>query len=168
MQAIIAGYPDAFCITACVCVCYAYFPQESEFSQSLGVSNLSLRNHEVLIIWKWTWEEEDEEAEVTPPSEQYDNSDSLPSNAEAESHSLVFKCVGSTKDGIYQDVLKMAAELEDKGENVPVRVQHEPDNPMHSKAIAFECHIENEWKVIGYVVREALDALHKAQKQSLK
>ena len=57
---------------------------------------------------------------------------------------------------------KMAAELEDKGENVPLRVNHELDNPIDSKAVTFECHIENEWKVIGYVVQKALDALHKA------
>ena len=126
------------------------------------MSNLSLCNHEVLIVWKWTWEEDYGEAEATATSEQEDNSDSLPSDVEAESHSLVFKCIGSTKNSVYQEALKRAAKLQDEGENVPVRVHHEPDNPMDSKAIAFECHIENEWKVIGYVVREALDAIHEA------
>ena len=62
----------------------------------------------------------------------------------------------------YQETLKRATQLQDKGENVPVRVHHEPENPMDSKAIAFECQIENQWKVIGYVVREALDATHRA------
>ena len=41
-------------------------------------------------------------------------------------------------------------------------IHHEPDNPMDSKAIALECQIENQWKVIGYVAREALDATHRA------
>ena len=33
---------------------------------------------------------------------------------------------------------------------------------MDSKAIAFECNLESEWKIIGYIVREALDAVHDA------
>ena len=126
------------------------------------MSNLSLCNDEVLIVWKWSWEEDDGEAETTALSEQEESSESLLSDTEAESHSLVFKCIGSTKESIYQETLKRATQLQDKGENVPVRVHHEPDNPMDSKAIAFECQIENQWKVIGYVVREALDATHRA------
>lgn len=66
------GYPDAFFVTVCACLCpmgvcgkvelFVIFLQESEFSLSLGVSNLSLNNHKVLIVWKWTWE--DDEAEI--------------------------------------------------------------------------------------------------------
>ena len=140
---------------------FVYLLQDSEFSQSLGVSNLSLRDHEVLIVWKWSWED-DGEAEATTQSEPEDHSESLSSDAETDTHSLVFKCMGSNKEVRYQETLKKAAELQDKGESVPVRVHPEPDNPVDSKAIAFECQINNEWKVIGYVVREALPAVHKA------
>ena len=63
--------------------------QESEFSQSLEVNNLSLRDHEVLIVWKWSWED-DGETEMTTQSEQEDHSEGLSSDAEAETHGLVF------------------------------------------------------------------------------
>lgn len=146
------------------------FLQKSEFSQSVGVDNLSLKDDEVLIVWKWSWEQDNEEAAeatsaeeaTTPPSEEEDNSESVSSDMETEIHSLVFKCIGSTKEMCYQEALKRAVDLRDKGENVPVRVHHEPDNPIDSRAIAFECKIKNEWKFIGYIVREALDAVHEA------
>ena len=77
-------------------------------------------------------------------------------------HSLVFKCIGSTKVPHYQDALLKAAHLIDEGKTVPIRVRPEPDNPVDSKAIAFECNLESEWKIIGYIVREALDAVHDA------
>ena len=84
--------------------------------------NLSLCNDEVLIVWKWSWEEDDGEAEGTALSKQEESSESLLSDTEAENHSLVFKCIGSTKESIYQETLKRAAQLQDKGENVPVQV----------------------------------------------
>ena len=97
------------------------------------MNNLSLRDHEVLIVWKWSWED-DGEAEATTQSEPEDHSESLSSDAETDTHSLVFKC---NKEVRYQETLKKAAE-------VPVRVHPEPDNPVDSKAIAVECQINNE------------------------
>ena len=35
---------------------YVHFMQETEFSKSIGVKNLTLDDHEVLVIWKWTWD----------------------------------------------------------------------------------------------------------------
>ena len=75
-------------------------------------------------------------------------------------HSVVFKCIGSTKESTYQDTL--ALEKLVVGEAVPVRFKKEPNNPMDSRAIAFECKLGNEYVRIGYVVREALDAVHDA------
>lgn len=40
--------------------------------------------------------------------------------------------------------------------------EHEPENPIDSKAIAFRCQIGDEWHTIGYTVREALDPVHTA------
>ena len=111
-----------------------------------------MREHEVLIVWKWSWEDDGE-------AEPEDQSESLSSDPETDTHSLVFKCMGSNKEVRYQETLKKAAELQDKGESIPVWVHPEPDNPVDSKAIAFECQINNE---CGYVVREALPAVHKA------
>ena len=34
--------------------------------------------------------------------------------------------------------------------------------PIDSKVIAFACDVTGTWETIGYVVREALDELHKA------
>ena len=48
---------------------------------------------------------------------------------------------------------------------MPVRVTPEPDNPFDSNAIKFECQIEDQWRIIGYVVRDALDAVHSAIKK---
>ena len=38
----------------------------------------------------------------------------------------------------------------------------EPENPVDSEAIAFECDIDGIWKTIGYAVREVLKELHAA------
>ena len=47
-----------------------------------------------------------------------------------------------------------------EGGSVPVRIEHEPDNPYDSKAIAFKCLLNCKWQRIGYVVRECLDNMH--------
>ena len=75
------------------------FLQKSEFSQSVGVDNLSLQDDEVLIVWKWSWEEDNEEvAEMIYPeaeatttlSEQEENSEGVLSDGETEKNSLVY------------------------------------------------------------------------------
>ena len=48
------------------------------------------------------------------------------------------------------------------GGTVPVRMRFEPTNPVDSRAIMFECEIENKWRKIGYVVNEILDPVHAA------
>ena len=50
----------------------------------------------------------------------------------------------------------------EEGGNVPVKIEHERDNPYDSKAIAFKCQLDNKWQRIGYVVRECLDHVHEA------
>lgn len=48
-------------------------------------------------------------------------------------------------------------------EDVPVRLTPEPNNPYDSQAIAFECQLKDKkWRRIGYVVREALEEMHRA------
>ncbi len=42
----------------------------------------------------------------------------------------------------------------------------EPTNPVDAHAIAFECKLNDKWQKIGYVVREALDAVHDALQRS--
>ena len=50
---------------------------------------------------------------------------------------------------------------------IPVRLQPEPNNIRDSKAIAFECCVEDKWSHIGYVVREVLDEVHDAINKGL-
>ena len=38
----------------------------------------------------------------------------------------------------------------------------EPTNPFNSRAISFQCHIDNSWKTIGYVAKEVCDSVHAA------
>lgn len=50
-----------------------------------------------------------------------------------------------------------------KGDIVPVNIYPEPNNCYDSKAIAFKCWLEDDWHRIGYIVKEALDAVHEAR-----
>ena len=74
-------------------------------------------------------------------------------------HSVVFKCVGVTKDNHLQEISAMAAQKLKKQEQVDVRLRKEPNNPKDSRAIAFECKLISKWERIGYVVK-ALDSVH--------
>ena len=70
-----------------------------------------------------------------------------------------FKCVGVTRDPLYQETLKLAFDmLINEKKNVPVRLNPEPNNPYDSHAVAFECEIiAGCWKVFGYVPKELCD-----------
>jgi len=94
---------------------------------------------------------------VSTSSESDD--DSIPSIT----HAVIFKCIGVHKERRYQDVLSEASRKLDDGDNVPVKLYPEPDNPVDSKAIAFMCQITGSaWERIGYAVSEVLDELHEA------
>ncbi len=80
-------------------------------------------------------------------------------------HTVTFNCIGSTKELHYQENLARVAQCRNRGQKVPCRVEPEPDNPVDSEAIAFQCKVDGVWKTIGYVVREALKELHEALAQ---
>lgn len=61
-----------------------------------------------------------------------------------------------------QNALEKTADLMRKGDSIPVKLVPEPENKYNSKAIAFHCKLEGKWYSIGYVVREVLDAVHRA------
>ena len=46
-------------------------------------------------------------------------------------------------------------------EIVAVKLQKEPENKKDSHAVAFMCKVGTVWERIGYVVKEALDEVHK-------
>lgn len=77
-------------------------------------------------------------------------------------HSVVFKCIGATRDPKIQEVLSKALHLINNGEAVPVRITPEPENPIDARAIAFNCKLGERWERIGYIVKEAVEAVHDA------
>lgn len=127
-------------------------------------------------MWKWSWEEhkgdesdgstEEQEDDQSSPSVKESPSDDGDDDDDDEddihTHSVIFKCIGATKERRPQEVLAEASSRVSKGETVDVRLRREPSNPKDSCAIAFDCKISTKWERIGYVVREALDAVHDA------
>ena len=120
----------------------------------------------------WEWLEEADEADCDTESEQSDfdenteNDDTSTEVNEEEipsiTHSVTFKCIGSTKELRYQEVLALAKQKIKKEETVEVKLQKEPDNPVDANAIAFMCNADSKWERIGYVVSEALLDAHDA------
>ena len=78
------------------------------------------------------------------------------------SHTVTFKAMGTTKIHGAQGILLGARDLLDHGENVPVELVLEPDNPKDNRAIAFRCFLNGQWHKFGYVVSELLDEVHAA------
>lgn len=157
------GYSNAFSI------------EEDEFDQCISIQNKLLYGGKVFVVWKWTWEDaaaQEQKNTVLDDIITIDSSDDEADNdpecedAAFEStlvtHTITFKCIGVTKSSRYQEVLAKAAEKFNKGETVEVKLRTEPTNPKESRAIAFDCRVDCDWKTIGYVVKEALDGVHSA------
>ena len=81
-------------------------------------------------------------------------------------HTITFKCIGSVRDTTSQEVLSKASATWNDGCAVRVRLTPEPTNPKNSKAIAFECLVDDRRERIGYVVREVYDSVHAALTES--
>ena len=64
----------------------------------------------------------------------------------AITHSVTFKCIGSTKEARYQEVLALANQKIRKGETVQVKFQKETDSPFDANAIAFMCKAGIDWE----------------------
>ena len=73
-----------------------------------------------------------------------------------------FKCIGTQHDMHAQNILSKVSQMLRNGQEVPVNVYPEPDNPYDANAIAFKCWVDDKWHRIRYVVREALDCVHDA------
>ncbi len=89
------------------------------------------------------------------------------SDAESElwtgrTHTIPFKVIGCTKETRYQDVLRRASSLRNAGVAIPVELRIEPGNPVDPNAIAFMCSVDGCFERVGYVVKEARDAVHDA------
>ena len=151
--------------------------------QKVDVKSMSLVEGEMFVIWKWLWAEQEQEDAVSDCSEDNDSITVIPetpltseddtdmdtdndgSVAEAVQdifHMVTFKCIGSTKEQNYREVLARVALVRRQGGNVAVRLEPEPTNPVDRKAIAFQCKVNGTWSTIGYVVSEILDEVHQA------
>ncbi len=129
------------------------------------------------VAWEWEWDEEksvsseddcDEEGKLDHVN-PYLSSDSEESKDDDGfqlpylTHTVTFKCIGTTHDQSSQETLSKVSQLLKK-EEVPVNIFPEPTNEHDSRAICFKCQINGEWKRIGYVVREAVDHVHAEKK----
>ena len=160
-----------------------FLTQVREFSVCVKTEGLNLPRQGVMLVWEFEWitvnDDESSESEADVAScEQYNphvHSDSDLSAGETQStdsgpppflptqtHTVTFKCIGSTHSNESQNVLSKISKILRDGGDVSVCVQPEPDNQYDSKAIAFVCNVDGKWQRIGYIVRECLDHVHKA------
>ena len=158
-----------------------------EFDRSIDVSGLTLVDSVVFVIWQWEWKEaaddlntsdSDDEITVIPETPLDESSDDETDNEEQKlvqaaasisigtspvvTHTVTFKCIGSTKDEQYEKTLMQVAQICQRGEAVPCTLEPERNNPVDSQAIAFKCKVDGAWYPIGYVVKEALSEVHAA------
>ena len=118
-----------------------------------------------MIAWKWVEidEEEDEDKRdagyVENDNETLSTESDLEDEQAEEVSTVTFKCIGVKHEQSYQDALKIACELMNDGETVPVKLSPEPTNPFDSRAIAFQCQIRGKWISIGYVVKEVCESV---------
>ena len=130
---------------------------------------------QVFVIWDWVWvdgaeDEDDNSSAASLPQDDQHNTDESGSEEISDSedlvpsitHTVIFKCIGATKEHRYQELLALAKQKKSTGETVPVKLEKEPSNPIDSHAIAFMCKADKQWERIGYVVKEALPDVHKA------
>ena len=151
---------------------FSIYIQLGEFkkglNEDLDYSSMKLlSDHEVFVAYAWYWKQnedeypEDESCSTTPSLSPVSESE-LDFNTGFTSHTVTFKCMGTTKDNDHQETLRATSGLLREGSDVPVRLRPEPDNPVDANAIAFECQIGSDWKRIGYVVRDILMEVHEA------
>ena len=94
----------------------------------------------------------------------YLHSDSDDSQSDVEfslptqTHTVTFKCIGSTYDQIAQESLSRPANYFEMGQMCK---RNSNRSPPTNTTIDFMCYVDNKWQRIGYVVRECLEHVHK-------
>lgn len=127
----------------------------------------------MFIVWEWIWFDDIEHVSETSSEDMRALSASIDSCSESDSHTttspepmplhtVVFKCIGCTRDQQSQQILQEVSQKLENDEEVLVNLYPEPDNKFDNKAIAFKCFIRGEWHRIGYVVKEALVDVYNA------
>ena len=93
-------------------------------------------------MWDWEWvdcsEDDDGDSIVASLSQdEHDESESQDSSDSEDvvpniTHTVIFKCIGATKEHRYQELLGLAKQKKSVGETVPVKLEKEPSNPIDS------------------------------------
>ena len=133
----------------------------------------SIEGHGFLVVLKWIELHDEDEGDQNPEADGgyiQGEGDSLSTDTDIEDEApnelelstVAFKCVGVTRDPQNQEALRSANQLIQNGKDVPVQLLPEPTNPFDSRAISFQCHINNQRKTIGYVTKEACDSVDEA------
>lgn len=123
--------------------------QVEEFCKVVYVRHLrEVKDNGLLVIMEWDSECDEEE------SNTFSDGNVSSEDDEGYQSSVEFKCIGVTKDVIYQNILSDVRDIIQAGGTVDVKLAPEPDNPHDANAIAFKCMHQGEWKKIGYVVAE--------------
>jgi len=154
---------------------HKFFVDSVEFDKSVDVSCLKLfEGNKVFVLWKWCLltdsensQVEDSDLDTELTNEKMDDEDNT-SEEQSDDHAstavytITFKCVGTTKEQRYQDVLARAAHEKRNGRDVKVKITPEPQNPFDAKTIAFELQVDNQRERVGYMVRDVLGTVHLA------
>ena len=148
-------------------------------------STLNLPPQGVVVIWEWEWQVDDGVIHISDSvphisertcshitSDATDLSDESKRSSDAECcteklYTVTFKCIGCQHDLHAQEALKHVSKSLDKGEVLPVNIFPEENNPHDTRAIAFKYWIADKWQRIGYIVKEAVNAVHDAREQKL-
>lgn len=149
--------------------------QVADIRAQIPLKDIRLYKEKVLVVWEC-----DETTDTTGQNHRLvtviedeplplanstdDDSDDFeepPSSAATlHPHTVVFKCIGATRDTQSQRVLYQAKSKLDSGWSVPVRMRPEPTNIHDARAVIFECRLDDKWQKIGYVVKDILEEVH--------
>ena len=111
----------------------------------------------VVVIWDWELEsaqlqsttQSDSDNEQSDHASESDDVPECDQDVREECiHTVTFKCMGSTREKPYQNVLEKARDKLQEGFTVDVRLTPEPHNMFDSDAVAFECSLDGQWKNI--------------------
>ena len=138
-----------------------YVVQVEEFCKCVYVRHLKSLTDGLLIIWGRSDSRVDETAQI---DEEHSSSCNNSSSTEAdlsedecvqskETSTVNFKCIGVTRDALYQETLKKAVLATKERKSVCVRLTTQPDNPYDSNAVAFECQVDGSWGCLDMLSR---------------
>ncbi len=163
----------------------AFFIPLQEFNRSIDITGAELSTfyNELFVLWNWfvmpevvfvpeSLPVDDSEIQYVSDSDLEDNDEDTEEDTDSGTssndvlHSVVFKCIGSTKEPKYQELLAEMALKKRRGEVADVRINPEPFNQYDSSAIAIEGFVDHSWERVGYLVREVLENVHTAQQDN--